>query len=310
MGRVEQRRAASQMPSIAGSEAIGKCTEREEKEWEEWLRVLQRQQRAIRRLAPAPGGGQGEICYRYNQTRECRVMLVCHRCRGMGHLHWECPRGDKRDRGLGNLNHDKRSQAGQQTWAVANEEKAYMMGYHRALMGCLIGQSIRGNVHGELRLEELRMGVEQKIPTLKEVELYYLVTGMFLIRGVSTLAYITASRWTQEFKGGMMVKWRCVLLTNGATLRDWDTIMLEVWDILLGYRSRPALEALVKPFGMLCRVITDGLVEGVLTLSYWRQRGPWELSYQVKDCREPIKCLECGQSGHRRTSCPHQSPQP
>ena len=32
--------------------------------------------------------------------------------------------------------------------------------------------------------------------------------------------------------------------------------------------------------------------------------------HQVKDCRELIKCLECEQSGRRRTSCPHRSPQP
>ena len=32
--------------------------------------------------------------------------------------------------------------------------------------------------------------------------------------------------------------------------------------------------------------------------------------HMVKDCREPIKCLECGQLGHRRTSCPQRSPQP
>ena len=87
-------------------------------------------------------------------------------------------------------------------------------------MGCLIGQSVRGNVHGELRLEEVRMGLEQKIPTIKEVELWYLETGMFLIRGVSMVAYITASGWTQEFEGRMRVKWRCVLLTDGASLRD------------------------------------------------------------------------------------------
>ena len=29
--------------------------------------------------------------------------------------------------------------------------------------------------------------------------------------------------------------------------------------------------------------------------------------HQVKDCWEPLKCLECGHSGHRRSSCPHRT---
>ena len=29
--------------------------------------------------------------------------------------------------------------------------------------------------------------------------------------------------------------------------------------------------------------------------------------HQVKECREPLKCLECGQSDHRRVSCPHRT---
>ena len=28
--------------------------------------------------------------------------------------------------------------------------------------------------------------------------------------------------------------------------------------------------------------------------------------HQVKDCREPLKCLECGHWGHCRSSCPHR----
>ena len=30
--------------------------------------------------------------------------------------------------------------------------------------------------------------------------------------------------------------------------------------------------------------------------------------HQVKACREPLKCLECGHLGHRRVTCPHQTP--
>ena len=32
-----------------------------------------------------------------------------------------------------------------------------------------------------------------------------------------------------------------------------------------------------------------------------------EKDHQVKDCLESLKCLECGHSGHRQSSCPHRT---
>ena len=59
----------------------------------------------------------------------------------------------------------------------------------------------------------------------------------------------------------MGVMWRWVQQTNGASLQDRDTYIVQAWGVPIGYRNRPALETLIKTFGMIHQVISDGLIE-------------------------------------------------
>ena len=98
-------------------------------------------------------------------------MLVCHSCRGEGHHQWDCPRRHRRDGGTQNQNADKQSQAVTWAQAVKDEEKADLIDHHRVFMGYLIGKPIRRDAHGLPTLEEVRRGLWQKFPALKEAEL-------------------------------------------------------------------------------------------------------------------------------------------
>ena len=65
------------------------------------------------------------------------------------------------------------------------------------------------------------------------------------------------------------MKWRRVLNTDGASLQDRNTYIVEVQGIPLGYRTRTPLEALIKPFG-----ISDGLIEGDCNIVLVKAKGP------------------------------------
>ena len=123
-------------------------------------------------------------------------------------------------------------------------------------------------------LEEVRRGLWQKILAMDKAELWYLETGKFFLQGVFMAAFIATTRWTQEINGAMGVKWRRVLQTDGASLQDRDTYIMEAWGIPIGYRNRPALEALIKTFGMIRWVVSDGLIEEDLNISLVEAEGP------------------------------------
>ena len=65
----------------------------------------------------------------------------------------------------------KQSQAVTWAQAVKDEEKADLIDHHRVFMGYLIGKPIRRDAHGLPTLEEVRRGLWQKFPALKEAEL-------------------------------------------------------------------------------------------------------------------------------------------
>ena len=96
-----------------------------------------------------------------------------------------------------------------------------------------------------------------EIPALNKVELWYLEIGLFFLHGISMAVYVVTTGWTQEFNGVTGVKWRRILHTNGASLMDRDTYILEAQGVPLRYKNHLALEALLKPFGTICRVISD-----------------------------------------------------
>ena len=115
-------------------------------------------------------------------------------------------------------------------------------------MGCLIGEVARGFPS----LEDVQQGLWQKFLIGNKVEVWQFKTGNFFIHGVSIAMYIKITGWMQKASGDREVKRCCILPTDRVSIEERGSVILEVQGIPMGYRSWPALEAMVRPFGMLC----------------------------------------------------------
>ena len=58
------------------------------------------------------------------------------------------------------------------------------------------------------------------------------------------------------------VKWHHVLLMNRAAMREQDIVIIEAFGLPLRYKSRSTLEVLVRPFGTVFQICSDGLEYG------------------------------------------------
>ena len=209
-------------------------------------------------------------------------MLICLKCRWTGHRQLECPRGEKRDGGPTKSSYDKGSQIVTHRSAVASGEKTDTKRLHRALMGCLIGEPIRGDDHRMLMLEEVQMGLWDTWQSCGVLRL-----GCFSSTGHHGCLY-RGQLAGHEFNGEMGVKWRCILPTDESSLRECDALIVEARGVPLGYRSKAVLEALVTPFASILWVILDGLVDRDPRIVLSEAEGPTGTTHDTND-REP--CL-------------------
>ena len=84
---------------------------------------------------------------------------------------------------------DKQSQTVAQPPEAKNEEKTDMIGYHRAFMGCLIGEPIQRDTEGMPMPQEVRRGLWQKNSAMDKAELWYLDWNVCPPRGLNGSLY-------------------------------------------------------------------------------------------------------------------------
>ena len=81
----------------------------------------------------------------------------------------------------------------------------------------------------------------------------------FFICRLAMAAYIQITGWTQKTNRDGEIKWRHTLLTNRAADEEKRTGIIEARGVPLGYRSWQALGAMMRPFRMLRKILSEGI---------------------------------------------------
>ena len=109
-------------------------------------------------------------------------------------------------------------------------------------------------------MEDVRQGLWQRLMAGDRAEKWELENGNFFLRGLTMAKYIqiigSSLRMTKDNK----VKWQHILPIDGATNRKEGTTIIEVRGVPLGCRSWLALGGMVRPFGSLRRILSEGIM--------------------------------------------------
>lgn len=126
------------------------------------------------------------------------------------------------------------------------------------MTGCLVGEVLDGTPQPDRIVQALPLADTDR----RAVECFKLDTGEILLRHLMETAHAATWGTTLTTPEGARIRWRRPLVTDGATRWESEDVVLEVRGVPFGNRSWRDIAALTQDFGVLRRILDNGLQQG------------------------------------------------